>query len=621
MLQIFQKYKKTMLGGLMTIIITMSMLSFGVNYYNKGNRQPYAMKINGTEVPVEEFYSRRRLMEQRLRGQEELQVNQTVLDELMTEVLLRDAAKQAGLAPNDYEVVKTLHTQLFPQGFSKDTYAAYLRSVGMTAPQFEQKLKDDLFRRQYVQILSHLTHVTDPEVLSVAKRNLTTYTLNYVKFTPSNLVNEVAVPNEEELRKFYEENSDDFQISSRASYDYVVLDPAIFPNLVEVQKEDVQLYYADHLSQFKTSDEVKARHILFNYPANATPEQKEEVKKKGERVLERLKKGDSFDELAKLYSEDFATKETGGDLGWFGKGKLKAEVEKAAFRLKSGRDAELVSTDYGVHVLKVEGFKPGSTRSLEEVTPEIEAILKKQELPAYLAAKLQQLYDEWTKGSEALRDFAVRHNLVASSTTGLLGDDQDPEEKLKGLTDQVLGSQGQKQLSVELPNLGVLVEVKEFKEPELPTLAASKEKVVQAYKERHAKEVAERKAKELLDKVKQSNRPLKEVATEEKVNVEEAKNVSRAAPNVALGRSILEATFALQTTPSLLPRTYEVEGSHLVAEVVEMKRPSEQELNEKLPFWREMVSMEQNQIFLASILNKLKAVADKDFDARLLQAR
>lgn len=605
----------------MTVIIAMSMLSFGANYYTGQDSRPYAMKINGTEVPIEEFYSRRRMMEQRLRGQDELQVNQTVMDELMAEVLLRDAATQAGLAPNDYEVVKTLHTQLFPQGFSKDTYAAYLRSVGMTAPQFEQKLKEDLFRRQYVQILGHLTHVTDAEVLSVARRNLTTYTANYVKFTPSALLDEVPVPNDEELRKFYEENSDEFEISSRTSYDYVVLDPAIFPNLVEVQKEDVQMYYTDHLAQFKTSDEVKARHILFNYPPNATPEQREEVKKKGERVLERLKNGENFDELAKLYSEDFATKEAGGDLGWFGKGKLKPEAEKAAFRLKAGRDAEIVTAEYGVHVLKVEGYKPGSTRSLESVTKEIEEILKKRELPAYLTAKLQQLYDEWTNSKQSLRDFVVRHNLVAASTRGLLGEEQDPEERLKGLTDQVLASEGQKQLSLELPNLGVLVEVKEFKEPELPTLAASKEKVIQTYKERHAKNVATRKANEFLEKVKQSNRPLREVASEAKLAVEEARDLSRASPNIALGRGILEATFALQKTPALLPRSYEVDGSWMVVEVSDMKRPTEEELKDKLPFWREMVSVEQDQIFLASVLNKLKASAEKDIDARLLQAQ
>lgn len=90
--------------------------------------------------------------------------------------------------------------------------------------------------------------------------------------------------------------------------------------------------------------EVKASHILVKKRSEA------------EKILEELKKGANFAELAKKYSE-CPSRKRGGDLGWFGKGKMVPEFEKAAFSLKKGDLSDIVKTQFGYHVIKVTDTK------------------------------------------------------------------------------------------------------------------------------------------------------------------------------------------------------------------------------------------------------------------------
>ncbi len=91
-------------------------------------------------------------------------------------------------------------------------------------------------------------------------------------------------------------------------------------------------------------NQVKASHILVKKRSEA------------EKILEELKKGANFAELAKKHSE-CPSRKRGGDLGWFGRGKMVPEFEKAAFSLKKGELSDLVKTQFGYHLIKVTDTK------------------------------------------------------------------------------------------------------------------------------------------------------------------------------------------------------------------------------------------------------------------------
>jgi foldase protein PrsA len=125
--------------------------------------------------------------------------------------------------------------------------------------------------------------------------------------------------------------------------------------------EKLREYYNQHIDTY-TNMEVKASHILV--------EKEEEAKN----ILEKINKGEDFGELAKKYSKDPGSKEKGGDLGYFSKGMMVPEFEKAAFALKKGEISAPVKTKHGYHIIKVVDTKK-ETKKFEEVKGNIERTL------------------------------------------------------------------------------------------------------------------------------------------------------------------------------------------------------------------------------------------------------
>ncbi len=118
--------------------------------------------------------------------------------------------------------------------------------------------------------------------------------------------------------------------------------------------------YISLLSQALQEDkieQVSARHILFATTESMTDDQKNEVKAKAQSVLDRINNGESFEDLAKEFSEDPGSKDSGGDLGFFARGVMMPEFENAAFALEKGQVSNLVQTSYGWHIIKVDDKK------------------------------------------------------------------------------------------------------------------------------------------------------------------------------------------------------------------------------------------------------------------------
>jgi peptidyl-prolyl cis-trans isomerase C len=133
--------------------------------------------------------------------------------------------------------------------------------------------------------------------------------------------------------------------------------------------DSMKKFYDDTVKTLKTAQEVKARHILL--------EDEGEAKK----VLERLKKGEDFAKLAGELSKDPGSGKEGGDLGWFEKERMVPEFAEAAFKLDKGQMSELVKSQFGFHIIKVDDKR-------EKAPPAFDAV--KDQLKRYLTQKTQQ---------------------------------------------------------------------------------------------------------------------------------------------------------------------------------------------------------------------------------------
>jgi peptidyl-prolyl cis-trans isomerase C len=161
---------------------------------------------------------------------------------------------------------------------------------------------------------------------------------------------------------------------------------------VNVSEEDVKKFYDENPTQFEQPEQVRAAHILLGTRDASgnelSAEKKAEKKKEIEALLKRARGGEDFAKLAQQYSEDPGSKETGGEYT-FPRGQMVPEFETTAFGLKTNEVSEVVTTQFGYHIIKLYEKLPARTVPLKEVESRIRDYLKNQqvqkELPAYMA--------------------------------------------------------------------------------------------------------------------------------------------------------------------------------------------------------------------------------------------
>jgi peptidyl-prolyl cis-trans isomerase C len=159
---------------------------------------------------------------------------------------------------------------------------------------------------------------------------------------------------------------------------------------IKVSDEETKSFYDKNPQLFQQPEQVKASHILIKVQADAPAEQKAEARKKLEAVQQKVKKGEDFATLAKTYSEG-PSGPKGGDLGYFRRGQMVKPFEEVAFSLKPDETSEIVETQFGYHLIKVNDKKPAKKMTYAEVKDRLNEHLKKQKTDSETNAYIETL--------------------------------------------------------------------------------------------------------------------------------------------------------------------------------------------------------------------------------------
>lgn len=158
---------------------------------------------------------------------------------------------------------------------------------------------------------------------------------------------------------------------------------------VKIDEAEVGRLYTEQYGQDEGVEERRAAHILLRLPEFATDEQVAAAVDKLRKLKERVAQGETFEELARAYSED-NNRASGGDLGWFSKGELDPDFEAVAFALTQGEVSDPVRSSFGVHLIKLTGI-----RRQTNVDAEKKASLKRQIRYRLRERELERLYKAW----------------------------------------------------------------------------------------------------------------------------------------------------------------------------------------------------------------------------------
>lgn len=159
---------------------------------------------------------------------------------------------------------------------------------------------------------------------------------------------------------------------------------------VEITDEEIQEYFTTNKEYLDQAEEVKASHILV------------ETKETADEVKEKLNGGADFADLAKEYSTDTSNSQSGGSLGYFGKGQMVAEFDEKAFSMKVDEISDPIQTQIGYHIIKVEDHKEAKEATLDEVKEDIRKSIFQD--------KMGDAYNTWF--TEMLEQYEITNNLI-----------------------------------------------------------------------------------------------------------------------------------------------------------------------------------------------------------------
>ncbi len=262
--------------------------------------------------------------------------------------------------------------------FSQSRYEEAVRRQGMTIEQFEAQLRHDLTMQQLVGAVGDTGIVSAASAEMLLRIQAEERQVAEVRVLPEPFAGEIKLDAGAE-KKFYDENSQAFQIPERVRAEYVVLSLDNLLAQARVSEAEIKQWYDGHQEAYQQAEERRASHILITVAATAADADKAKAQAKAEEVLGEVRKNPAkFADLARRHSQDPGSAANGGDLGFFGRGMMVKPFEESVFGLKDGEVSGLVQSDFGYHIIKLTGVKPGRQKPLDEVRGEIEGELKRQ---------------------------------------------------------------------------------------------------------------------------------------------------------------------------------------------------------------------------------------------------
>ena len=322
-------------------------------------------------------------------------IERQILQQLIDERAAMAEAQRLGLTVTDQEVAQRIYTMPAFQDngtfAGRQVYEQVLRMQRppLTTAEFEDNLRRALLVEKLRAAVTDWVAVSDAEIEREYRRRNEKVKLDLVVFSADQLRNEMKV-SDSELAAYFEKNKERYRIGETRKIKYLLVDVDALKAKTVVPPGDVERSYQQNLAQYQTPEQVRASHILLE----TAGKDEAAVRAEAERLLKQVKDGADFAALAKKHSADEASAAQGGDLDYFGRGRMVKEFDDVAFSLEPGTVSDLVKTQFGFHIIKVVDKKPATTRPLEEVRAQIAdqlAYERAQAQAAELAESLRTL--------------------------------------------------------------------------------------------------------------------------------------------------------------------------------------------------------------------------------------
>jgi len=419
------RHLKFILWGVVAVFVLLVFVDWGAGGSGPAAVTDSAVRVGDTVVTRQEFLSQMRRFEQQYSQQfgdrwNEIKDQVNLFDETVgyftNRILLLEEAEKAGIHVSDEELRDDLlRTPLFQDEsgvfVGQETYQRIVRQYFQMTPQeFEDLRAEELAVTKLTTMMQRGVYVADTEVERSIKRERELADFDAVMLPYERYLSEVTI-SDDEARAHYELTVNDFERDEQRVIRYLVVETSRLRRQLPVEDAELQSYYDDHLDEFVEEEQAQAAHVLIRVAPDADVEVQAEAEVRAKGVAQIALAGGDFAALAEKHSDDPGSKDRGGDLGWFGRGRMMPEFEEAVFAAKPGDIVGPVRSQYGFHIIKVDGFRPESQRPFEEVVEQVRfrvmegrASVESEQRARALANRLEQSPPTDDEGWQAIAD-------------------------------------------------------------------------------------------------------------------------------------------------------------------------------------------------------------------------
>ena len=491
--------------------IVVVFIFFGVGSYS-ASRSQEAAEVNGVIIPMTE-YNRQynelvKRYQERSGGEvtpeiiKSLRLKEMALAQLVEEALLLQAGERLGLEVSNAELRQHIQSYPFFQQdgkFDEKRYYAILSRHHLSPQGFETQERRQLLLRKVVEEVTSFAKVSDAELQEFFRMAKEAVDVNYMAVPPEKFLAREN-PADDAVARYYQENEAEFRLPDRARVNYLIFRPKDYLNRVKLTPTAVADYLKEHQDEYTRPLVIQARQILLTLPPKATDAHRQQATQKAQELMGKARAGEDFAVLARVHSQDAASREKGGDLGVVRRGQNAASWDNVAFGLQPGTMG-LATTDKGIYLIKLEEIK--ETELLPDAAKQVESRLKEEQARELAKGAAQQAREEMSGSSLA----QVAQKLgVPSQETPLIA----LSATIPGLGMQPAFNQAALRLKpqeiskvVELTEGFAVLQGVEHQAAHLPPLAQIKDQVSAALKKSLARKQAEQEAIRLLGELRQ----------------------------------------------------------------------------------------------------------------------
>jgi peptidyl-prolyl cis-trans isomerase D len=624
MLSILRKHAASGIIKVILALIVIVFVFWGFEGF-RSDRSGRVGVVNGEAITIDEYHQAYDNLLERYRQQyggqlndeliEMLQLREQAMDSLVNQKLMELEAKKLDLRVPDQELAEYIRNiEVFQNEgvFDSRRYREILGRIRMTPEQFEQEQRKSLLIQKLREFIISNVKVSDDEAMEFFKWYNSSIKIKHVMFDPDKY--EIAAPDSEVLKAYFEENKEVFRFKPMRKVRYVHLNPEDYTDKVELSDQEIQEYYDRQLEEgeYTTEETVEARHILIMVDNDAEEEAWEEKKEQILNILEEARSGEDFAELAARYSED-PSKEQGGHLGTFGRGSMVKPFEDVAFSMKPGEISGPVRTQFGWHIIKVENINEAKTLTLEEAREQVSNSIVETRSKALAYDDAEAIYQVSFEGDDLVK--ASERYGIALKTTDFFTDEGPQDKSIipRDKFGEIAFSLSDMEISEinELFDGYYIIQVIDTEESRIPDFEEVNEKVESQWILAKHDELARQDAESFLEKVK-SESTMEKISEEFDVVVSETDFFRRnqPIPNIGYEPEISKAAFDLSHENKYPEEILRGNNGYHVIAFQDHQEPDKEEFEkQKVNIRQQLMTQKQMKTFedwIAQIRNNSK---------------